>query len=90
MAEGEEHKIAFQIHSGHYEYKVMPYGVTGGPATFQVVRNPLLRKCVVVFIDDIMIYSKTCTEHLDHIKVVLTLLQKHHFHIKLPKCSFVS
>jgi hypothetical protein len=53
---------------------VMPYGVTGGPATFQVVMNPLLRKCVVVFIDGIMIYSKTWTEHLDHIKVVLTLL----------------
>lgn len=78
MAEGEEHKIAFQTHSGDYEYKVMPYGVTGGPATFQVVMNTifhtLLRKCVVVFIDDIMIYSKIWTEHLDHIKVVLTLL----------------
>jgi hypothetical protein len=42
MASGEEHKIAFQTHSGHYEYNVMPYGVTGGPATFQTVMNVIL------------------------------------------------
>jgi hypothetical protein len=79
MAEGEEYKTAFQTHSGHYECCVMPYGVTGGPATFQIVMNvllePLLRKCAVVFIDDILIYSKTWDDHLQHIKVVLTLLQ---------------
>jgi hypothetical protein len=51
MASGEEHKIAFQTHSGHYEYNVMPYGVTGGPATFQTVMN--------VILDDILIYSKS-------------------------------
>ena len=63
MAPGEEFKTAFQTHNGHYEYRVMPYGVTGGPATFQIVMNlilaPLLRKCVVVFIDDILIYCKS-------------------------------
>jgi hypothetical protein len=63
MAQGEEFKTAFQTHHGHFEYKVMPYGVTGGPATFQNVMNvilaALLRVCVVVFIDDILIYSKT-------------------------------
>jgi hypothetical protein len=69
MAEGEEYKTAFKSHNGHYEYNVMPYGVIGGPATFQTVMNvilePLLHKCVVVFIDDILIYSKTWPEHLD-------------------------
>jgi hypothetical protein len=79
MAKGDEHKTAFQTHSGHYEYRVMPYGVTGGLATFQGVMNTilasLLRKCVVVFIDDILIYNKSWSEHLQHIKVVLTLLQ---------------
>ena len=63
MVVGEEFKMAFQTHNGHYEYRVMPYGVTGGPAAFQTVMNlilaPLLRKCVVVFIDDILIYSKS-------------------------------
>jgi hypothetical protein len=92
MAKGDEHKTAFQTHSGHYEYRVMPYGVTGGPATFQGVMNTilasLLRKCVVVFIDDILIYSKSWSEHLQHIKAVLTLLQQHQFHVKLSKCAF--
>lgn len=92
MAQGEEYKTAFQTHSGHYEYRVMPYGVTGGPATFQAIMNivlePLLRKCVVVFIDDILIYISTWEEHLQHIKAVLVILQTHHLHVKLTKCSF--
>jgi hypothetical protein len=92
MAAREEFKTAFQIYSGHYEYRVMPYGVTGGPTTFQTIMNtvlhPLLRKCAVVFIDDILIYNKSWPEHLEHIKVVLTLLLHHGFHIKLTKCNF--
>jgi hypothetical protein len=68
MAPGEGFKTTFQTHSGHYEYNVMPYGVTGGHATFQTMMNvllePLLRKCAVVFIDDILIYSKTWQEYL--------------------------
>jgi hypothetical protein len=63
MASGEEFKTAFQTHNGHYEYRVMPCGVVGGPATFQSVMNiilaALLRKCVVVFIDEILIYRKS-------------------------------
>lgn len=92
MAEGEEFITAFQTHTGHFEYKVMPYGVTGGLATFQNVMNvilaPLLRVCAVVFIDDILIYSKSWAEHLQHISAVLTILQQHKFHVKLSKCSF--
>ena len=85
-------KTAFQTHNGHYEYKVMPYGVTGGPATFQHVMNcvlaPLLRKCVVVFIDDILIYSSSWEAHLQHIREVFLLLQQHQFKVKLSKCTF--
>lgn len=70
----------------------MPYGVTGGPATFQAIMNiilgPFLRHFMVVFIDDILIYSKTWIEHLQHIQQVLSILQKHQFHVKLNKCSF--
>lgn len=78
MAPGKEFKTAFQTHNGHFEYNVMPYGVTGGPATFQTVMNvilaPLLRVCAVVFIDDILIYSKTWDDHLQHIAAVLSIL----------------
>jgi hypothetical protein len=83
MAEGHEYKTAFHTHThnGHYEYQVMPYGVTSGPTTFQEVINtilaPLLRKCVVVFIDDVLIYSATWQEHIQHIEVVFQLLQHH-------------
>jgi len=92
MAAQDIDKTAFQTHNGHYEYKVMPYGVTGGPATFQHVMNSVLasvlRKFVVVFIDDVLIYSKTWQDHLNHIKQVFQLLQHHQFKVKLSKCSF--
>jgi hypothetical protein len=85
-------KTAFQTHNGHYEYRVMPYGVTGGPATFQLTMNsilaPLLRKCVVVFIDDILVYSTNWRDHLEHIRVVFNILDKHQFKVNLSKCSF--
>lgn len=78
MKQGEEYKTAFQTHNGHFEYCVMPYGVTGGPATFQAIMNvilaPLLRKFVVVFIDDILIYSQSWSDHLKHISAVFALL----------------
>lgn len=79
--EADQHKTVFQTHFGHFEYKVMPYGLTGAPATFQAIMNhvlaPLLRKCVVVFIDDILIYSKTLEEHTQHVQMVFDLLEKH-------------
>lgn len=88
----DQHKTAFQTHNGHFEYKVMPYGVTGGPATFQHVMNtilaPLLRKCVVVFIDDILIFSPTWEAHLQHVQAVFQLLDEHNFKVKLSKCAF--
>jgi len=88
----DQYKTAFQTHHGHYEYLVMPYGLTGAPATFQSIMNhvlaPLLRKCVVVFIDDILIYSQTYTEHVHHVQLVFQLLQNHQFKVWLSKCSF--
>ena len=88
----DQYKTAFQTHHGHYEYLVMPYGLTGAPATFQSIMNhvlaPLLRKCVVVFIDDILIYSQTFTEHVYHVQLVFQLLQANQFKVRLSKCSF--
>jgi len=63
MAQGGGYKTAFETHNWHYEYQVIPYGVNGGPATFQGIMNyvlaPFLRQFVVVFIDDVLIYSAT-------------------------------
>ena len=88
----DQYKTTFQTHHGHYEYLVMPYGLIGAPATFQSIMNhvlaPLLRKCVVVFIDDILIYSKTYTEHVQHVQLVFQLLQANQFKVRLSKCSF--
>ena len=88
----DTHKTAFQTHTGHYEFRVMPFGLSGAPATFQKAMNttlaPLLRKCVLVFFDDIHIYSKTYEEHLEHVKMVLQLLAKDHWQVKFSKCTF--
>ncbi|KAM0865713.1 hypothetical protein ACQ4PT_043087 [Festuca glaucescens] len=92
LAEGEEYKTAFQTHSGHWEYKVMPFGLAGAPATFLGAMNatlqPLLRHCVVVFFDDILVYSKTLEEHREHLKSVLQLLRRDNWQVKMSKCSF--
>lgn len=92
LARGEEHKTAFQTHRGHSEYLVMSFGLTGAPATFLSAMNqtlaPLLRKCVLVFFDDILVYSATLDEHIHHLSQVLQLLRQHDWKVKLSKCAF--
>jgi hypothetical protein len=92
MSPQDQHKTAFQTHHGHFEFKVMPFGLSGAPATFQGAMNstlaPLLRKCVLVFFDDILVYSKTWEEHLQHLTQVLQILHKEQWYIKLSKCAF--
>lgn len=82
LKSGEEYKTAFQSHHGHFEFLVMAFGLSGAPGTFQGAMNttlaPLLRKCAIVFFDDILIYSRSFEEHLLHLKEVLELLQKDH------------
>jgi hypothetical protein len=75
LAPGEEYKTAFQIHFGHYEFRVIVFGLCGGPNTFQAAMNstltPFLRKSVLVFFDDILIYSKPLEDHIIHLQQVL-------------------
>ncbi|KAK1647967.1 hypothetical protein QYE76_065772 [Lolium multiflorum] len=80
LAPGEEYKTAFQSHNGHYEFKVMAFGLTGAPATFQHAMNaslaPVLRKFALVFFDDIRIYTATYDDHLQHLAIVLDILKR--------------
>ena len=85
-------KTAFRTRYGHYEYSVMPFGVTNAPGVFMEYMNrifhPYLDKFVVVFIDDILIYSKSDEEHAEHLRVVLGLLKEKKLYAKLSKCEF--
>jgi hypothetical protein len=87
-------KTTFHTHQGHFKFTVMPFGLTNAPATFQSLMNELLkdyiRKFVLVFFDDILIYSSTWAEHLQHVKMVFQLMRAHRLFIKQSKCVFGS
>ena len=85
-------KTAFSTRYGLYEYLVMSFGLTNAPAYFMYLMNsvfmPELDKFVVVFIDDILIYSKNEEEHAHHLRIVLQRLREHQLYAKLSKCDF--
>ena len=87
----DTHKTAFRTRYGLFEYSVVPFGLTGAPAAFmkwmQQLFHHLLDKSVVVFLDDILIYSKTEEEHKQHLLQVLDILRKNQLYAKLPKCQ---
>jgi hypothetical protein len=92
MRPEDEIKTTFKTHQGHYQFKVMPFGLCNTPATFQCVMNavlePCLRKSVLVFMDDILVYSRSEDEHVAHLTQVLTLLRQQQLFVKRSKCSF--
>ncbi|MCI06844.1 retrotransposon protein, partial [Trifolium medium] len=85
-------KTAFRTHYGHYEYSVMPFGVTNAPGVFMEYMNRIfhsyLDRFVVVFIDDILVYSKSEEEHAEHLRIVLQTLKEKKLYAKLSKCEF--
>ncbi|GJS05612.1 putative reverse transcriptase domain-containing protein [Tanacetum coccineum] len=85
-------KTAFRTRYGHYEFQVMPFGLTNAPAVFMDLMNrvckPYLDKFVIVFIDDILIYSKDEREHEEHLKTILELLKEEKLYAKFSKCEF--
>lgn len=92
MDEQDIHKTAFKTHCGHFEFLVMPFGLTNALSTFQTLMNvvfqPYLRKFLLVFFDDILIYSPTWASHLEHLSLVFSLLRQHSLVAKMSKCSF--
>ncbi|CAI7771299.1 unnamed protein product [Closterium sp. NIES-53] len=92
MADNSIHKTAFRTRYGSYEYLVMPFGLTNAPATFQAEMNhilrPLLDECVVVYLDDILIYSRDMKQHIEHLRRVFEILRREKFYVKLSKSEF--
>jgi hypothetical protein len=86
------HKTTFKMRYGHYEFVVVPFGLTNAPATFMCLMNNVLSKFldkfVLVFIDNILIYSKNREEHEEHLRLVLQALREYQLYAKFSKCDF--
>jgi len=92
MNPADVEKMAFRTHDGLYEFLVMPFGLCNTPATYQALMNdvlrPFLRRFVLVFFDDILIYNASLAEHLRHVHALLTVLHQHRLFVKRSKCAF--
>ncbi|XP_043717547.1 uncharacterized protein LOC122665462 [Telopea speciosissima] len=92
IAEGDEAKTTCVTRYGSYEFLVMPFGLTNAPATFCTLMNkvfhPYLDKFVVVYLDDIVVYSNTLEEHVQHLRIVFKVLKDNQLYVKKEKCSF--
>lgn len=92
IRKGDEWKTAFRTRYGHFEYQVMPFGLANAPATFQSYINralsDLLDTHCIVYLDDILIYSRSAEEHIKHVRMVLERLEKFRLYCKLSKCTF--
>ena len=93
VREADIPKIVFRKRYGNFKFTMMPFRLTNAPAALMDLMHrvfqPYLDQFVVVFVDDILIYSKSEEEHEDHLRVVLQVLRDHHLHAKFSKCEFL-
>ena len=89
---GDVPKTAFRTRYGHYEFLVMSFGLTNAPTAFMDLMNrvfrPFLDRFVIIFIDDILVYSKNKAKHAMHLRLVLKTLKEHQLYAKFSKCEF--
>lgn len=92
MGEEDEEKTAFKTHHGHFHFRVMPFGLCNAPTTFQCLMNSIfskyIRKFVIIFLDDILVFSFDMQAHEEHLWIVLSTLRQHELYAKASKCSF--
>ena len=92
MREGDEWKTAFNTPLGHFEYRVLPFGLCNAPAVFQCLVNDVLRDMInvfcVIYLDDILIFSKNLSDHVQHVRMVLRRLLENRLFVKAEKCEF--
>ena len=86
------HKTAFRTRYGHYEFKVLPFGLCNAPATFMKMMNrifgTLYDTCIICYVDDILVYSRNAQDHIRDLETVFELLEKHSLFLKRSKCTF--
>lgn len=94
IASPDIHKIAFRTHSGHYKFLMMLFGLTSTPPSFQGLMNQVFQKFlgrfILVFYDDILIFSKYLEDHVGHLRITLLLLQQHSLYARQSKCQFAT
>ena len=92
VAPEDQHKTAFRCYFGHFEFKVMPFGLKGAPGTFQTIMNDILMEHVAVrcaiYLDDVLVYSKDLATHVKDVALVLGELRRHRMYPKISKCRF--
>ena len=92
MDEKDKEKTAFACHKGLFEFNVMPFGLSNAPAVFQELMSVVLQGCndfATAYLDDIMVFSSTLEEHLEHLSIIFGKLRQHNLKLKLKKCSFL-
>ena len=92
MEEKDKEKTAFACHKGLFEFNVMPFGLSNAPAVFQELMSVVLQGCdnfATAYLDDILIFSATLEEHLEHLSIIFDKLRQHKLKLKLKKCGFL-